>query len=199
MTAAVEPDEEERWRPDDLLIPAILDPRNCTVMADLSVADQAWVVAGLKRLGYTAEFTAERLECSVRSVRSIMAGAGVIVMLYLDEADNFGDTYRMSEAELRRLSRELADATSARDRYKVQLDRLLDAHLTEGAVSTFPCGCPRTKYNTYIAPKTGKAGCREHRRLAVQRCRERKRTRPIQGSTSSDDLEGTQPAMCASH
>jgi hypothetical protein len=30
-------------------------------------------------------------------------------------------------------------------------------------------------YNSYVAPKTGKVGCREHRRLAVARYREKSR------------------------
>lgn len=175
MTAAVSPDpDEDRWRPDDLLVPAILAGSR-TTMNDLAAPDRAWVVAGLKRLGYTAEFTAERLGCSVRSVRSIWSDAGVIVALYLDEAENFGNTYRMADSEIKRLVAELAEVAGARDRYKAMLDRLLDAHLTGDVVGTFPCGCPRTKYNTYEAPKTGKKGCREHRRLAVARHRERQR------------------------
>ena len=172
MTAARD-DEDIRWRPDKLLIPAILAGSR-TSWIDLSEPDRAWVVAGLKRMGYTAEFTAERLGCAVRSVRSVWANAGVIVALYLDEADSFGDTLRMNETELRRLVKTLADAEGARDRYKLQLDRLLAVHLAEKEGQRHRCGCPITRYGTYISPE-GKIGCREHRRLAVARHRQRRR------------------------
>ncbi|URC18186.1 hypothetical protein SEA_ZENTENO07_85 [Mycobacterium phage Zenteno07] len=164
----------ERWAPDELLVPAILAGSR-TRMADLSAPDRAWVVAHMKLAGYTAEQTADRLDCSVRSVRSVWSDAGVIVALYLTEADNFGNTYRMLDGELRQMAVALGEAERDRDRYKAQLDRMLDTLMTDGRVLSFPCGCPRTRYNTYVAPKTGKAGCREHRRLAVARHRARRR------------------------
>lgn len=166
---------EDGWRPDELLVPALLAGSQ-TTMADLRPPDRAWAVAVMRDAGLTAEEIGHRLECSVRLVRSIWSDAGVLAALYLTERENFGNEMRMVGGEVTRLTRELAEMTACRNRYKNQLDLLLDAHLLNGnTVMTFPCGCPRTRYNTYIAPKTGKAGCREHRRQAVARHREQRR------------------------
>lgn len=168
-----EPQPEARWRPDELLIPAIL-AGSATTMRDLGAADRSWVVAGLRRNGLTAEQIRDRLRCSLRQVRAIAAEPlTAVCRLLQDESEHFADELRLVHGELRLLGIEHRQTMAARDRYKTQLLNLLDAHLTEGGVSTFPCGCPRTAYNTYVAPKTGKAGCREHRRLAVARHRER--------------------------
>ena len=155
-------------------MPAIL-AGSPVVLAKLAPPDRAWAIANLRLLGYTADFIAERLNCALRTVRTISADAGVLVALYVSEAENYDMTNRMQQGEIARLAGDLGLAESARDRYRDQLRRVLDTLMTEGKVIAFPCGCPRTRYNTYIAPKSGKAGCREHRRLAVARHRARKR------------------------
>lgn len=172
--AAVDP---VRWRPDELLVPAIL-AGSATTMHDLAPADRAWVIAALLRPGQcTAEAIADRMRCTVRQVRFIAADPlTAVCRLLQDESEHFADELRLVRDELRVATIELRTTGSARDRYKDQLIRLLDAHLTEGSVGTFVCGCPRTRYNTYVAPKTGKSGCREHRRRAVERHRERLRS-----------------------
>lgn len=163
---------ETRWRPDDQLISAIL-AGSSTVMRDLLPADRAWVVAGLRRAGLTAEAISDRLSCSLRQVRAIAAEPLTAVCRMLqEESEAFAAELRMTREELRAAGAELHTAEAACARYKVQLSRLLDLHLA--LPSVFSCGCPRTKYNSYIAPKTGKVGCREHRRLAVARHRERR-------------------------
>lgn len=166
--------DEERWRPDLLLVPAILAGSPVT-MAQLAVPDRAWAVANLRRAGYTAEVISEWLGCSLRLVRTVSAETAVLVQLYLDEVEAFDMTHRMQSGEIVRLAAALEEAESARERYRRQLANVIDTLMTEGKVESFPCGCPRTRYNTYIAPKTGKAGCREHRRLAVARHRARRR------------------------
>ena len=171
MTSARDEDTE-RWSPDDLLIPAVLAGSR-TTMADLSGADRAWVVVGLYYdEGLTAEAIAERLDCSVRLVRAIAAEAtGQVMRTYRDTIDAADMTHRMVQAEVARLSRELAEAQQAAVRYAAQRDRLLTQVMAKGPV--FGCGCPKTKYNTYTHPRTGKESCREHHRLAQAAYRER--------------------------
>lgn len=152
----------DRWHPDDQLIPAIL-AGSPTTMADLGPADRAWVVAGLRLKGHTADAIADRLSCSLRLVRAVSAEPiTAVAMLYQREAETFGDELRMTSSEVQRLARALADAERDRDRYKAQLDRLLDSYLTGEGGPTFPkCGHPKTRYNTYEHPRTGKTYCRQ--------------------------------------
>lgn len=165
---------EEDWRPDELLVPALL-AGSPTTMADLGGCDRAWAVAGLKLEGLTAEQIKERLGCSLRLVRQIASEPGAIfARLYLIEREAFGDTLRMMQADVARLDRERRDAASAAARYKAQLDRLLDAHLTGELGPTFRCGHAKTRYNTYVAPKTGKESCRACHADAQRRYEERK-------------------------
>lgn len=176
--ARLDADDEDRWspswRPDPLLVPAIL-AGSPTTLKSLSAPDGAWAIANLRLMGYTADFIAERLGCALRTVRTISADAGVLVALYLAEAETFDLTNRMQSGEITRLATLLEVTEAERDRYLDQLRRMLDTLMTEGKVEAFPCGCPRTRYNTYTAPKTGKQGCREHRRLAVARHRARRK------------------------
>lgn len=174
-----DPDESGRWSPDEQLVPAILAGGPHT-MRDLTPPDSAWVVAGLRLKGLTAREIADRLKpCSLRQIRAINAEPMTqVCLLYQIERENFANTHHMSETDIRRLSRELADALSAVERYKRQLDVLLDAHLVGEAGGTFSCGCPKTRYNTYVwTDKQGrtKTACRAHRTLAVASHRERAR------------------------
>jgi hypothetical protein len=163
----------KRWRPDELLVPAIL-AGSPTVMRDLQPPDRAWVVAAMQREGMTAEAISDRLDCSLRQVRAIAAEPlTAVCRLLQEESEAFAAELRMTQEELRCRGIEARAAQAAADRYKLQLFRLLD--IAMAPPSTFPCGCPRTKYNSYVAPKTGKVGCRECRRRAVLRYRERAR------------------------
>lgn len=149
---------EEEWAPDEQLIDALL-AGSPTTMADLSAHDRAWAVAGMKLRGMTAEQIKERLGCSLRLVRAIAAEPGAcMAKLYMIEREAFADTYRMTDAEIRRLARALAEAERDRDRAIAERNRLIERQLGGPA---FPkCGHPRTRYNTYKAPKTGKESCR---------------------------------------
>ena len=162
---------EQRWRPDELLIPAIL-AGSPTCMASLSPADRAWVVAGLRRANYTAEAIADRLGCSLRQVRAVAAEPlTAVCRLLQEETEHFTHELRLVRDELRLRGIQADNAARAGERYKTQLFRLLDIHLAPPA--TFRCGCPKTLYNSYVAPKTGKVGCRTHRRLATYAARDR--------------------------
>jgi hypothetical protein len=172
MTA---PSDAETWAPDEGLVPALL-AGSPTVMDDLSPCDRAWAVAVMKLDGMTAEEIRERLGCSLRLVRQIASEPGAIMAkLYLIEREAFGDTLRMYQAEVARLDRERAEQASAATRYKAQLDRLLDRMMTGETGPIFhKCGHPKTRYNTYRAPKTGKESCRMCHADAQRRYEERK-------------------------
>jgi hypothetical protein len=165
-----------RWQPDELLVPAILAGSSTTTMDDLALADQAWVVLQLKDAGHTAEFTAERLGCSVRLVRArISDDLGQVMRRYMDTAEHFDREHAMAHGEVQRLARALGEAERDRDRYQGERNRLIDRAMSGEGGPVFSCGCPQTRYNTYVAPKTGKRGCRHHRTLAQARYRARRR------------------------
>lgn len=169
----------DRWVPDEQLVPAILAGSPLR-MRDLTPPDRAWVVESMRLAGLTAEQIADHLDCSLRQVRAIRAEPmAKVCMLYLVEREAFANQHRMAETDARRLRAELADAEAAASRYKNQLDILLDAHITGEAGATFSCGCPKTRYNTYVwtdsAGRT-KTACRTHRTKAVARHRERQRS-----------------------
>ncbi|AKY02786.1 hypothetical protein SEA_WALELIANO_71 [Mycobacterium phage Waleliano] len=155
-----EPDTKG-WQPDLLLVPALL-AGSPTTMADLCPADRAWAVAGLMRAGHTAERIRDRMGCSLRTVRMVSAWAATTAMMLLqEETEHFQDEYRMQASEIARLTRELATSEATAKRYQDQLANVLDSYLTGEAGPSFPkCGHPKTKYNTYTAPKTGKTSCR---------------------------------------
>jgi hypothetical protein len=159
------------WRPDELLVPALL-AGSPTTMDDLNDADRAWVVVVMTDdEAMTADEIADRLSCSVRLVRTLLAGAGVaLCRLYRAEVEAFTRTLDMTGGEVTRLASELADKTAECARVVVQRDRLIGVALAERAGETHRCGCPVTRYNTYVDPR-GKRQCREHRRLAVARHR----------------------------
>lgn len=148
--------DDEDWRPDELLVPALMAGSSIT-MADLDGRDRAWAVAGMKLEGLTAEQIKDRLDCSLRWVRTLAAEPGaVFARLYMIEREAFARTLEMHQGEIKRLARALAEAERDRDRTIGERNRLIAR--SSGA---FPrCGHPRTRYNTYRAPKTGKESCR---------------------------------------
>jgi hypothetical protein len=171
MTASL-----EQWRPDVQLVPALL-AGSPTCIDDLNDCDRAWaVVVMTDDEGMPAEAIAEVLGCSLRSVRKILAGAGAaLTRLYRAEAEAFERTLDMTGGEVMRLAAALAETTAERDRIARQRNQLLDVRLAERNNEIHACGCPVTRYNTYISP-SGKRGCREHRRLAVARHRAKQKT-----------------------
>ena len=147
-------------------------------MDDLNGCDRAWaVVVMTDDEELTAEEIADRLDCSLRLVRTVLAGPeAVLVRLYRAEAEAFERTLDMTQGEVARLAEALGDTEGERDRLQAQRDRLLAVHLAERNGETHRCGCPVTRYNTYITPK-GHRECRTHRNLAVQRHRAKMKAR----------------------
>lgn len=161
-----------------MLVPALL-AGSPTKMADLAPPDRAWAVAGLRREGHTVEQIRERLGTSLRPVKLLMADPMTAVCRMLqEETETFTRSLHMSDTEIRRLTLALAEQIEAAARYKAQLDRMIQ----RANLSVFSCGCPRSRYNTYTAPRTGRESCRECRRRAVERHRREKKTRPLPGS-----------------
>lgn len=186
----------DRWYPDDQLVPAILagGPHTAATMGD---ADRAWAVAGLRLAGLSITDIADRLECSKRTVLAISADPLCILAgLYQRSHEASRDELRMTASEVRRLDAALREARRDRDRYKAQLDRMVDRMLTAAPTTpghsdaaVFPrCRHPRTRYNTYIAPVTGKASCRKCRAAAQRRYRARRagQTSPTNACHSDD-------------
>ena len=157
-----------------MLVPALL-AGSPTTMDDLDGCDRVWaVVVMTDDEEMTAEAIAERLSCSLRLVRTILADPATVLMrLYRAEAETFERELDMTSGEVARLNAALSATTSERDRITLQRDRLLDTHMSERNGETFSCGCPMTRYNTYVSPSTGKRGCRAHRNEAVRRHRAR--------------------------
>lgn len=168
------PDTPEDWEPDEALVPGILAGSGRR-MKDLTAPDRSWVVAGLRAMGLTVDDIADRMKCSRRLVCTVAANKMTVVCARLQvETLHFEQELALARSTSTGLINDLRTASAERDSWKAKFERLLDAHITEGKVGTFSCGCPRTRYNTYVHPKTGKRSCREHRRLAVARHRERR-------------------------
>lgn len=128
-------------------------------MADLSLADRSWVVAGLTLAGLTAKDIAERLGCSLRLVRSIRAeDMTQVCVLMQSESQNFADELRLSKSEHEVTRREAIEALAEAGRVRRQRDRLLDEKITGGEVCSR--GHQMDRYNTYVQEKTGKRFCR---------------------------------------
>lgn len=167
-----------KWQPDELLVPAILAGNRFITWDAMSAADRAWVALQLKDAGRTAEYTAEALSCSVRTVRAAISDdLGQVMRRYMDTAEHFDREHQMAHGEVQRLARTLAEAERDRDRYLGERNRMIDRAVSGEGGPVFSCGCPQTRYNTYVSPKTGKRGCRHHRTLAQRRYRERQAQR----------------------
>lgn len=164
---------EQRWSPDELLIPAVLCG-GTRRMSDLSAADRAWLVAGLTRAGVTAESIADRMSCSLRLVRTIKADPMTALATMMQaESDNFANEMRLLRSEH---SRALAAADAAQA--ELESARRQIARLTTAAAARRATHCTAghalTLYNTYVA-STGKRYCRECHRLRQARYRSQRR------------------------
>lgn len=155
-------DDAARWAPDEQLLPALLAGASTIRYDALARGDRAWAIAGLRLNGVTADAIADQLTCSLRHVRAVAAEpAAILARFYMVETEAFTDTMRMLQGDNARLNRELADALAERDRYRAHLGRMIDAAMVGDLGPTFPrCAHPKTKYNSYTAPKTGKVTCR---------------------------------------
>jgi hypothetical protein len=154
-----------RWEPDGQLVAAVLSSPRARRMANLPAPDRCWVVAGLTLAGLTAKDIAERLGCSLRLVRSIRAEPMTQVCLLMQrESRNFSDELRLKQSEHQVTRHHLSDVTAAADRYKRQLDNVLDKIMIGEPVTTCrKCNTPMDKWNTY--EHRGKRWCRECRRV----------------------------------
>ena len=132
-------------------------------MADLSAPDRCWLVAGLTLARLTAEDIADRMRCSLRLVRTIRAEDMTQVCLRMqEETEHFVDELRLARCEHRAALTACVALTGERDRLRLQLDRMLDAH-TLGAPPCARCGTPVGGYNAYVWRE--RKFCREcHRR-----------------------------------
>ena len=170
---AVPPDTEadEAWEPDRLLVPAIL--AHSRHHSELSCkTDKCWVVAALTEDGMVAEEIADRLKCSLRLVRTLLADARTKAFrVYFREAETFAQELALVRHELQVRSVEARKATDLLARVTEQRDQLI-ALARKGEA---PRVCKRNHlvigYNAYTHPKTKKVSCRTCRRDAMRRLR----------------------------
>ena len=164
--------DRRRWAPDLQLIPAVVAGSG-RKMSQLTTPDRCWVVAGLTLLGLTAEEIADRLDCSLRLVRSIRAEDMTAVCTYVQtESKNFTDELRLAQMHGRQAAGMLAQSQSELERTKGKLDRMIDAHIV-GARCCPKCSTPMTGYNVYVC--NNKEYCRECHRQRSRLHRERSR------------------------
>ena len=131
----------ERWVPDEQLIPSYLTRRRPAT--PLSVADRAWVVAGLTLAGKTADDIAKRIGCSLRLVRTIRADPMTqICLFYQQESEAFKDELRLARSEISFAHRDLTDLHAELERTKQQLANLIGP-------PHFRCGHSTDRYNVY--------------------------------------------------
>lgn len=178
------------WLPDDQLVAAFSAGTTRTI-ADLSEIDRCWVVAGMSALSMTADEIAGRLKCSLRLVRTIKAQPMTRAFTYAaTETTNFVNEIALRESTIKLLERELEEARSSRDRYKGQLDNVLDAQIT-GVEKCGRCGHAFDFGNTYW--ETGADGRRKRRCRSCNRRRQQDyRNRRSGGEVST----ATGPGLC---
>jgi hypothetical protein len=154
-------DDRVRWDPDEQLIPSVLAGSG-RKMSQLGSSDRSWVVAGLTLAGLTAEDIADRMDCSLRLVRSIRAEDMTRVCARMQsESQNFGDELRLLVSANRAQALTIVELQSELVRAREKLGRVLDARM--GQRRCGKCDSAMTGYNLYV--HNGKEFCREcHRR-----------------------------------
>lgn len=176
------------WSPDHGLVPAVLAASR-PIATIASKQDRCWLVAGLKATGLTADDIADRLKCSLRLVRTLLAeDMAKVCEVYFDQADTFTEELRLARHELAVRGRELAEAAAEATRVREQRDRLIDMAVTGEPIKV----CRRgqhvmDRYNTYEHPATGKKSCRKCRYDALRRHR------------GQDEVTGVTSAPPAAH
>ncbi len=150
----------DRWEPDRNIVAAVLStPKATRRMTDLSGPDRSWLVAGLTLSGMTAKDIAARLSCSLRLVRTIRAEDMTQVCYLAQQRERaLADEVRQTELANRLMRRELETVRQSAARLRLQLDQIVDAHLT-GTLAVFRrCGHPKVGYNVYRC--SGREYCR---------------------------------------
>ncbi|ACF34036.1 HNH endonuclease [Mycobacterium phage Neos5] len=155
----------ERWEPDEHLVSAVLAAGSGRRMSEFKAHDRAWLVSGLVLHGLTAEDIADRLHCSVRLVRSIIAEPITqLCRLYRIQARAFDGEIALARSEHANMARALVEMTEERDRIKEQFDRILDARMIGEEIRLCSKGHLMDRWNTYVHEKSGKRYCRTCRR-----------------------------------
>jgi hypothetical protein len=165
VTLRLVTEERQRWVPDDQLIPSVLAGSG-RKMSQLGSSDRSWVVAGLTLAGLTAEDIADRMDCSLRLVRSIRAEDMTrVCSMMQSESRAFSDELRLVRSEAVGLQRRMSAMDQELGRAREKLGRLLDARL--GVKRCGKCDSSMSGYNLYV--HNGKDFCREcHRRRQQQ-------------------------------
>jgi hypothetical protein len=142
------PTERDHWTPDDQLVPAILAGAH-KPMAALSSADRCWAVAGLTLAGWTAEAIRDRMECSLRLVRTIKCSPMARVCVYaLTETAAFAGELDLARGGIRMLEQQLAATDAELSRVRAHRDHMIDEKIIGQRL--FPkCKHPMDRYNTY--------------------------------------------------
>lgn len=160
------------WRPDAQLVAAVLaKPRHHSELA--SKTDKCWVVAGLTADGMVAEDIADRLKCSLRLIRTLIADPRTKVFrMYLAAMEASVQELALVQHELRTTTIALDQRTAELARMTAQRNRLIDMAAVGEPIKL----CRRgqhimDRYNTYEHPATGKRSCRTCRREAKARSR----------------------------
>lgn len=193
------------WSPDHLLVPAVL-AQSRPIATITAKQDRCWLVGGLQAEGLTADDIADRLKCSLRLVRTLLAeDMTTVCRLYLTEADHFAEELRLTRHELTVRQRELADERAEAARVRDQRDRMIDMAITGEPIKVCArAGHLMDKYNTYVHPSTGKRSCRACRLEAVRRCRagsnpDTTDSAPAASGGAAGGLAGTSTAVTAAH
>lgn len=116
---------EPRWVPDEHLVHTAMVSR--VDVRALPAPDRAYLVASLMDRGLTAEETAQRLTCSLRLVRQIIADPVCHVMEYaLGAAGTAAQVTSASQRDIAAARRDRDRALAEAQRYRAQRDQLVD-------------------------------------------------------------------------
>jgi len=199
----------KQWQPDMQLVAAVLaQPRPIRTLA--SKFDKAWVVAALREDGYSADDIADRLRCSLRAVRTLLADpATKAFRLFFREANTFAEELRLTQHELHVRTVDLAEASVMATEMKAQRDRMIDAAMVGEPVRVCRrAGHVMDRYNTYTDPSTGKTSCRLCRYNATRRARglpeitelfQLSTAATVAACDTSRAAAGTAPAVTTAH
>ena len=154
-------DERVRWSPDEQLVASVLAGSG-RKMSQLGSSDRSWVVAGLTLAGLTAEDIADRMDCSLRLVRSIRAEDMTrVCSIMQQESLAFANEMRLLRSENRAAVSVIGELREELGRVRGKLSRLVDARV--GVKRCGKCDSVMDRYNAYV--HNGKEFCRTcHRR-----------------------------------
>lgn len=185
----------ERWEPDWHMIDAVLaSPHSSKPITKMRPGDRAWIVAALELSGEGAERSAERMGCSLRLIRSWRAEDITELARLLQRSEDIAASELRAEQSVHLVTRrQLAEAQSREARLKIQLDQLLDAHITGQKIRTCSKGHAMTPYNTYRHGR--KNYCRECKRDRASQCRADKRSELQNGCLATTELH--RPALAS--